>query len=380
MQFKTTIIFICFIISVYACKNSSIIESNRKDNLDNSDNLAQSNPLNIPKSEYFGSNVEKITNLEKVAEIKDGFSNEEYNFFADISDITIDGINNLFVADSKLHKIFKFNEKHEFVLSFGREGQGPGEFAGRLKISAGNDGNIYVSDHGNYRFLIFSSDGILLKQFPLPKNTYDRVIANSKGEMYLYSESGFFVLDRFNSSFHYIESFFDLEYMLEFPIVSPPKKIYKSLLRWPLASRHVHKLISAKDILCIVFNNSHIVICMDQNKILINQFRIEHPRLINDVKKRLQNAKKNDYWINTFGSVFFDNDGNVCLCYYNSKLNSPEIYRYRANGKFLDTLRIPSLRASSNRIIQACDNLGNYYGINQELPNIAIYKISHKSE
>lgn len=164
--------------------------------------------------------------------------------------------------------------------------------------------------------------------------------------------------------------------MFEFPIVSPPKKIYKKLMRSFPASGYVHKLISAEDILCMVFNNSHIVLCMDENRNLINQFRIEHPRLIIDLRNRLLDAKKNNTWINTFGSVFFDNHRNICFCYYNSKLNSPEIYRYRLNGEFVDTLRINGFRISSNRIIQACDSSGNYYGIDQDRPNISIYKIS----
>lgn len=358
----------------FSCKDSFLSESDLRNNLDLTEK-GSDEPLDILKSEDFGNSLEKITYLEKAAEIGDRFSIEDDNFFAEISDITIDDSDNLYVADSKMHRIFKFNSKHELILAFGRQGQGPGEFTGELMISVGNDGKIYISDHGNFRLLIFTSEGILLKQFPLPRNTYDKVVADSKGEMYLFSENGFFIMDHFDASFNYIQSFLDLKYLLEFPIESPPERIFRQLMKMSPTSSFVFKFISHKDELCVVLNNSHAVICMDEKRETKTQFKVEHPRFIDDLTNRLKVAKKKKKWINAIRSAFIDNRGNISLCYYNLKINTPEIYRYRRNGEFVDTMRFEGHNTSSKCIITTCDSGGNFYGIDHENHKISIYKI-----
>ena len=102
----------------------------------------------------------KIITFKRIGEITEDFTEGEENYFWHIDDMCCDDENNLYVADSGWNKIFKFNAKGEFVLSFGRKGQGPGEFYGRgLRISFGNDGNIYVFDSGNFRLTAFSKKG-----------------------------------------------------------------------------------------------------------------------------------------------------------------------------------------------------------------------------
>jgi len=360
----------------FSCRDSSLSESD----LRNGTGLIErrsDEPLEILKSENSGDNLEKITYLEKTAEIEDWFQNDDYNFFAEISDISIDDSDNLYVADSKMHRIFKFNSNHEFILAFGRQGQGPGEFTGELMISAGNDGKIYISDHSNYRLLIFTSEGILLKQFPLPRSTYDKVISNSRGEMFLFSESGFFIMDHFDTSFNYIQSFLDPKYLLKFPIESPPERIYRQLMRMPPSSSFVFKMMSHEDELCVVFNNSHTIICVDEKRDIKTQFRVAHPRFIDDLTIRLKIAKKEKKWINAIRSAFFDDRGNISLLYYNSKINIPEIYRYQKNGEFVDTLRFESLNTSSKCIVTTCNSVGNFYGIDHENAKIVIYKIKY---
>lgn len=97
---------------------------------------------------------EKIQYLKKIGEIKDGFSSEKENFFIKITGLCCDDDGNLYVADSKWNKIFKFDSNGKFLMSFGRQDQGPWEFMAmgvynQLKISFGNDGKLYVMDSGN---------------------------------------------------------------------------------------------------------------------------------------------------------------------------------------------------------------------------------------
>lgn len=99
----------------------------------------------------FSNPGEKIHVLQKIGQIGEKFSEGENCFFWHIDDLCCDDENNLYVADSGWNKIFKFNPGGRYLGSFGREGQGPGEFLAQpgrfpLRISFGNDGNIYVTD------------------------------------------------------------------------------------------------------------------------------------------------------------------------------------------------------------------------------------------
>ena len=69
-----------------------------------------------------------------------------------------------------------------------------------------------------------------------------------------------------------------------------------------------------------------------------------------------------------------DNSGSICLSYYNSNLEMWEIYRYKENGKFVDTVINKDLGIKSNLRIKACDSDGNFYGIDNNGPLISIYR------
>ena len=209
-------IFITILSVISSCKNSPRAASKGEEKASEFNNPIHIEPLKIPSVDQSDAELEKIAFLEKIGEIKEGFSDEEDNFFAHITDLCIDKKDNLYVADSKLHKIFKFNKNREYLTSFGREGQGPGEFTGRLTIRAGNDGNIYVSDRGNHRFCVFSINGEFIRQHPIPKNTHDYALVNSEGNIFLLSESGINVIDCFDSKLRYINSFIEMKYHLNF--------------------------------------------------------------------------------------------------------------------------------------------------------------------
>lgn len=330
--------------------------------------------VNIPIIDQSGVDLEKITYLQKFGEIKESFSNEEYNFFANITDLCIDKEDNIYVADSKLLKIFKFDKEQKFLFSFGRVGQGPGEFIGRLSIRMGNDGNLYVSDDGNSRFNIFSKKGKFIRQFPLPRGTRDYALANSLGEIYLLSENGFNVIDIFSSSFKYKDSFFEMNYLLNFPYKLPTKNIFR-LLSSRITSGEVQKFFSEDDHFFVVFINSQAVIQLDQNNKIIDAFRINHPRFVSDYINKLKKAIKKGAWVNCFGRVFMDNQKRLYFCYYNSDLNLPEIYRYQKNGKFIDTMRLNNKKIRSYKIANVCDSNLNFYGIDIEYPKVNIYRI-----
>lgn len=89
--------------------------------------------------------------------------------------VDVDREGNIYILDSGNQRVLKFDRNYHFLLKFGRQGQGPGEFnfragvinSGALAVS--RDGRkIYVVDNGNARVQIFDSKGHYIRGFKIP--------------------------------------------------------------------------------------------------------------------------------------------------------------------------------------------------------------------
>ncbi len=298
---------------------------------------------------------EKIQYLKKVGDIKDGFSTERENFFIKITGLCCDDEGNLYVADSGWNKIFKFDSNGKFLMSFGREGQGPGEFMGQrmsnhLKISFGNDGKLYVNDPGNSRISVFTKEGKFLKSHKTPPFTYDTPIVNSKGDIYLLSKSGIKAIDCYDSNFRYKGSLLDMEEHLQFPFGKPYKKIFHEY-RIP-DPVEIFKLMTKEDEVILMSSYAWKIYIFNRNNQKIRDFRIQEKSLIEDYKRNLELLKEKNKKIEKtlpkevemtklvippFEPFMCNKD--LCLFYVKSDGNG-EIYRYKTNGLFLDKRRI----------------------------------------
>jgi len=334
------------------------------------ENLLEKDIYNIHSSQI-KKDLGKITWVDKIGEIKEEFCNEEPNYFGKITSICVDGDDNIYVADSELHKIFKFAREGKYIDSFGVQGQGPGEFLGTLRISMGNDGKLYVTDDVNCRLLVFSKEGKFIAQYPIGIFLRDKPIINTKGEIYLLSPSRLKVIDVFNKDMKLKTSLLGMEYHLDFPLKAPPKNMLPAVLKPSFSN--VKKLITEEDHLIVIFNNTLKVIIFDNNHLIIKEFNIDHPFFTKDYKSRLRGSVSKGGWLNCFGSAFLDTDENICLCYYNAFLNTPEVYRYNKNGNFVDTLRVKNSNTVSNMLFVACNKEGNLFSINQDFSKIIIY-------
>lgn len=87
----------------------------------------------------------------------------------------------VFVVDYGLSMIFKFSMNGSLISSFGRRGQGPGEFMRPGEIAATSDGKLCVVDTG--RIQIFNSNGDYLSTFKLFNIISDLLIK----EQYIYA-------------------------------------------------------------------------------------------------------------------------------------------------------------------------------------------------
>jgi len=167
-----------------------------------------------------------IKYLCKIGRFEPIFPLGNKNYFINIDVICCDEKSNLYIADSGCNKIFKFSSTGKYMCAIGEVGQGPGEFLADptynpLKMALGKDKNIYITDSGNRRVSIFSGEGRFIKQFSIPRFTYDSAQANSNGNIYLITNHGDKVINYLNKNFIIKESILDTKQHFSFPLKKP---------------------------------------------------------------------------------------------------------------------------------------------------------------
>jgi hypothetical protein len=81
--------------------------------------------------------------------------------FAGISDIAVNNNGEIYIADRRLAEIRKFDKDGKCILTFGRKGQGPGEFQSIRLLSIAPSGEVIVYDDMLGRISIFADTGEL---------------------------------------------------------------------------------------------------------------------------------------------------------------------------------------------------------------------------
>ena len=118
----------------------------------------------------WGNNPEiKLEFVKKIGDLDN--ENENYLLFRP-RDVFRDNNGNIYVLDRGNSRIQKFDNEGIFLLSIGREGQGPGEFLNPTSIEVDLTGNIYVSDFGNKRVQILSNEGKYIDSFRFFEQKY----------------------------------------------------------------------------------------------------------------------------------------------------------------------------------------------------------------
>ena len=80
-------------------------------------------------------------------------------------DVAIDSDGNIYVLDAGNFRIQKYSPEGNYLDTYGRRGQGPGEFENPVSIDIDSDGNISVADQGNNRVIVLSPEGRELRTF-----------------------------------------------------------------------------------------------------------------------------------------------------------------------------------------------------------------------
>ncbi len=84
---------------------------------------------------------------------------DENYMFHQPFDICRDKESNYYILDRGNYRIQKYDKDLNFLISYGRKGQGPGELGGTHKIRIDETGKLYVIDAGNNFIQVFNNDG-----------------------------------------------------------------------------------------------------------------------------------------------------------------------------------------------------------------------------
>jgi hypothetical protein len=334
------------------------------------------------------TNDNNTYNLKKIGEISKP-SSENKDFFIKITGLCTDDNSNLYAVDSGWNAVFKFDSKDNYIRSFGRDGQGPGEFLGNslncsLGLSFGRDGKLYVLDNCNKRISIFSPDGKFIRQLSTSVVPNDTAIVNSNGDIYLLSKSGIKVVDCFNSNFKFKDYLLEFSSHLQFPLQKPfsTERNSSFVLRQP-AAFDIIELVTKDDRLILISNFSLKVFVFGIHNQKLNEFDIEEKLFINDYRIKLKRAEKEfekliknskrkeklSMYVSAF-KAFLDKDDNLCLvCSMND--GTPRIFRYKTNGLFLDTWTFPE---KIDGWYICSNNKGKIYATKDTLTKIGIYE------
>lgn len=90
----------------------------------------------------------------------------------DISDFAVDANGTIYILDrkNKDHSIFAFDKDGRFISSFGRKGQGPGQYQNISRLLVTEHHELFVRDMGNHKIMYFNSKGEMLREIRTPSD------------------------------------------------------------------------------------------------------------------------------------------------------------------------------------------------------------------
>ncbi len=123
--------------------------------------------------------------LKKDLVIGEDTEKEDY-WFSFLNSLAVDASGNIYTLDPKEVKIRVFDSKGRLLRTFGRIGQGPGEFTGPGRIKVMPSGVLVVYDVLSRRFTYLNLNGEFLKTVSANKLPMGSVRIDSRGFVYQY--------------------------------------------------------------------------------------------------------------------------------------------------------------------------------------------------
>jgi hypothetical protein len=344
--------------------------------------------LKMPKPTHTEAGVPCAT-LTVVKEIEPDF--DEDLFFAVPWKITVskrgkDGRFYIYVFDSKMLKIFIFNEKYEYVGQFLDQGRGPGEvfpgFPSNKEIHSAIDGKLYVHDAMSDRIIQFSATGKYLKDIKLKRTRRSMTsfppIVDKDGFFYAYSLNNG-IVDKLDQKMNPVHTYLDMKRNGRFVVYEPPIEKYFRYRNMPNKWLTAGKINTFYDFttdghLLIYLYRSSTVFLFNGDK-LVRQFDVLIESALRRFRKRAEKAYKIEKsrkkpglrQIIMFNACFVDKDELYFYLQLGEENMTCTLYKFDLSGKLVEIIKnIPA------RIIAKCNSL--YYGLSLRDRHPVIFK------
>lgn len=119
--------------------------------------------------------------VEQVRTLGDVAAEDETVAFYMPAGIALDSQGNLYILDTGNHRVQKFGPDGRYLASFGRQGQGPGDFSYPDSIDIDGEDMVWVSDPNNQRIQILTPEGAERKTIGFVKERVGKVRRTKSG-------------------------------------------------------------------------------------------------------------------------------------------------------------------------------------------------------
>ncbi len=203
-----------------------------------------------PKEPIYG---EDILTLEEDLVIGEEVDDVEPVFLS-VATFKVDDDENIYVLDSKGHKIKIFNKTGQLTREFGKKGPGPGELDFPSNIELYTDNQLIVFNMRGRKMSLFSRNGEFVKDLPMEKyGGMSRIRVDSQGSFYGYSElyeetSRTIKVDKFDSDLNLAFNIVTMEFKTDFSsFEGVPTFLYVHVINdnfvWGYASKYVLHIV-----------------------------------------------------------------------------------------------------------------------------------------
>jgi sugar lactone lactonase YvrE len=119
--------------------------------------------------------------VELVRTLGDVAAEDESVAFYMPAGMALDSQGNLYILDTGNHRVQKFSPQGRFLASFGRQGQGPGDFSYPDSIDIDREDMVWVSDPNNQRIQVLTPEGAERKTLSFVKERVGKIGCTKTG-------------------------------------------------------------------------------------------------------------------------------------------------------------------------------------------------------
>jgi len=119
--------------------------------------------------------------VELVRTLGDVAAEDETVAFYMPAGMALDSRGNLYILDTGNHRVQKFSPEGRYLASFGRQGQGPGDFSYPDSIDIDGEDMVWVSDPNNQRIQVLTPEGAERKTLSFVKERVGEIRRTKSG-------------------------------------------------------------------------------------------------------------------------------------------------------------------------------------------------------